>query len=430
MKRLMLMLLVTASAMAAEPVTLDQAIAMALENNANVRNAGAEVTKGETRVAAARTHRLPSVNFDIVGGEALNKLSLTIHEGELGDYGTTGPLPDHDVRLDLARTFSMFGVTRVTQPITQLHTINLGIKMQEASLAIDKENERAARIAVRREVKSAYFAVLSAQSYAAATQDAVTAWEEVDREMTVRVANKAALEADRLDAVARLAATRAAALSASNTLATAKDQLAYLVGHDIDVVLPALDAPLLSKDANDAFIARRPDVHAAELQVDQAKLDVRRKEAERIPDVAITVSNATPFNNDNLLRNMTSAGITMSYEPFTWGRRSAELKEKQHAVIQAETSLRDKRALANLEISAYARKVEESAAQIAVRRLESEAARERLRVTKTRFEQQAARPDEMFHASATLTQAAAQEQQAISAYWTARADYEKAIGEE
>jgi len=128
--------------------------------------------------------------------------------------------------------------------------------------------------------------------------------------------------------------------------------------------------------------------------------------------------------------NMTSVGISMSYEPFTWGRRSAELREKRHAVAQAENALRDKQALASVEIAAYGRKVEEAAAQITVRKFESEAARERLRVTKARFKVLAARPEEMFNAGASLTQAAAREQEAISAYWTARADYEKAIGEE
>lgn len=430
MKRLLVSLILFAAATAsAETLTLDQAVNAALEHNANVRNARLEVAKGETRVEAARTKRLPQLQFDIIGGEALNNLSLKIEKGSLGSPDATGPLPNEDVRIDLARTFSMFGVTRITQPITQLHAIGLGIKMNEASLAVDKENERAARLAVTREVKSAYFAVLTAKSYSSAMDEAVQAWEEVDREMNVRVAQKAVLEADRLEASSRLASTRVAQLSAKNSLATAQDRLNYLVGQDVDVVLPAAEM-IDAIAATDDQISKRPDIREAELRLEQARLGVRVKQAERIPDVAIMVSNATPFNNDNLPRNMTSAGITLSYEPFTWGRRGAELTEKRHAVEQAELALNDKRAAAKVEINAYARKVQETAAQIAVRRLESDAARERLRVTKAKFEEKAARPDEMFNASASLTQAAAREQEAISAYWTARADYEKATGEE
>ncbi len=428
MKSLMaaLLLAMAGNAMAGEPVTLQQAVDLALEHDANVRNARLEVESGVTRVTAARTQRLPSLTFDILGGEALNRLSIEVKEGQLGSFPSTGPVPNRDTRIDLARTFSMFGVARVAQPITQLHKIGLGIRMKEASLAVDREHERAARIAVTREVKSAYFAVLSARSYAAAMKDAVAAWEEVDREMNVRVSQKIVLEADRLDAHAKLAATRLAALSAANSLQTANDQLDYFVGRHVDVVEPDLSGSLnVSAD-----ISHRPDVREAELRLEQARLGVRLKQAERIPDVALTVSNATPINNDLLPRNMTSAGISMSYEPFTWGRRSAELEEKRHAVEQAENALHDKRAAAEVEVAALRRKVEESAAQIAVRRLEGDAARERLRVTTTKFHELAARPDELSNATASLTQAAAREQQTIFAYWSARADYEKAIGEE
>ena len=412
MSRIALLLLVAVTLrVSAEELTLDQAVAAAIEHNASVQNAQLEVEKAQTRVAAAKTRRLPSFEMSLIGGEALNNISIEIEE--TGD------------RVDLARTFSMFGIARITQPVTQLHSINLGIKLNELSMAADKERERAARVAVAREVKSAYFAVLSARGYAGAMQESVTAWEEVDREMNVRVSQKAALEADRLDASARLASAKLAALSANNALATAQDQLNYLVGRDVDVVdvSAAIELPA-------GAAANRPDVKEAELLVEQAKLDLRLKNAERIPEIAIMVSSATPFNNDRLPRNMTSAGITMSYEPFTWGRREAQIREKQHAVDQAQNALRDKQAAAEVEINARLRKVEESAAQIAVRRLESGAAQERLRVTKTKFQQQAARLDEMFNANATLAQTAAREQEAISAYWTALADYEKAIGQE
>jgi outer membrane protein len=407
---LLLFVAVTLS-VSAEQLTLDQAVGAALEHNAGVRNARLEVEKAQTRVAAAKTRRLPSFELSMIGGEVLSNISIQIEE--------TGQ------SIDLGRSFNTIGIARITQPLTHLHTIGLGIKLTEAAMAADRERERAARVAVAREVKSAYFAVLSARGYAEAMRESVTAWEEVEREMNVRVSQKAALEADRLDASARLASTKLAALSANNALATANDRLSYLVGREVDVVDVATLVALPT-----GTVAGRPDVKEAELLVAQARLDWKRKHAERIPEIALMVSSVAPIANDRLPSNMTSAGISMSYEPFTWGRRGAELRERRHAIEQAENALRDKQAAASIEIAARLRKVEESAAQIAVRRLEAEAARERLRVTKTRFQQQAARLDEMFHANATLAQTAAHEQEALSAYWTARADYEKAIGQE
>jgi outer membrane protein len=409
-----LLLLLATGTLHAEQLTVEQAVATALENNPNVQNARLEIEKAQTRVAAARTRRLPSFELSIIGGEALSNISIEIEE--------TGE------RIDLGRTFSSIGIARITQPLTQLHSIGLGVRLEEAALAADRERERAARLAIAREVKSAYFAVLSARGYAEAMRESVAAWEEVEREMNVRVSQKAALEADRLDASARLASTKLAALSANNTLATAQDRLDYLVGRKVEAVADVGRASVRPPGPSTA--PSRPDVKEAELRVEQARLDWKLKRAERIPEIAVMVSSATPFNNDRLPRNMTSAGITMSYEPFTWGRREAQLREKRHALEQAENALRDKRSAADIEIAARLRQVEEAALQIAVRRLESEAARERLRVTTTKFQEQAARLDEMFHAGATLAQTAAREQEAISAYRTARADYEKAIGEE
>jgi outer membrane protein TolC len=402
---------------AGETLTVDQAVAIALENNANVRNARLEVEKSQTRVAAARTQRLPSLTLNAIGGEALTNLSFEIDNGPA----------NRPTRVDLARTFNMLAVARITQPITQQHAIGLGIRLNEAALAVEREHERAARQTIAREVRSAWFAAVAAQNYATALREAVTAWEEVDREMNVRVAQKVVLEADRLDAAARLAATRLAALSAENNAATASERLTYLVGRDVEVAPGGTFEPLPIPPGDPAL---RPDLREAELRVEQARLSVDLKNAERIPEVALVVSNTTPLNNDVLPANMTSAGIAMSYEPFTWGRRKAEIAERRHALDQAENALRDKRAAAAVEVAALRRKVEEAQAQISVRRMEVEAARERLRVTSAKFNHEAARPDEMSNAGASLTQAAAREQEAVSAYWTARADYAKAIGEE
>jgi outer membrane protein TolC len=414
LRNFLILSFISASIFAAERVPVDRAIEIALENNPNIRNAGLEVEKAQERLAAQKTRRLPGLSFEAIGSEALNRLTFDVKEGSKTTH------------LEISRTFNMFAIAKVTQPITQIHKINLGIGLREASLAEEKEKQRSARQAIAREVKAAYANVVAAEAYADAAQDAVATYEEVEREVTVRVSQKSALEADRLDAAARLAATRATALTAVNTLATAKDQLNYLVGREIDVT--PMDAAII--EPAEGTIAARPDVREAELRVQQAKLDARLKAADRIPDVSLMVSRMTPIHFDVLPTNITSAALTISYEPWTWGRRSAELAEKRRSIEQAENALRDRQAAAAVEIAAQRRKVQEAAAQVAVRHLELEATRERLRVTRARFHERAARQDEMYSATAALTQAAARKQEAISGYFIARADYEKAIGEQ
>ena len=52
-----LLLLCATAAIGAEKVTADEAVALALDHNANVRNASLEVEKAQTRLAATRTKR-------------------------------------------------------------------------------------------------------------------------------------------------------------------------------------------------------------------------------------------------------------------------------------------------------------------------------------------------------------------------------------
>jgi outer membrane protein TolC len=76
-----LLLLCAGAAHAGERLTVEQAVAAALAHNANVASARLEVEKGQTRVDVARTKRLPSLNVDAMGGEALSNLSIEVRDG-------------------------------------------------------------------------------------------------------------------------------------------------------------------------------------------------------------------------------------------------------------------------------------------------------------------------------------------------------------
>src|ERR1051325_11654129 len=115
-----LTLLVAPSLFASESLTLDQAISIAIRNNPTVKNAQLEIEKGADRLTAAPRNRLPSLKMQTFGSEGLNRLPLTCKEGTFGTFPETGPIPDKDTHIDLGRSFSLFAVAQVTQPISQL----------------------------------------------------------------------------------------------------------------------------------------------------------------------------------------------------------------------------------------------------------------------------------------------------------------------
>jgi outer membrane protein TolC len=65
---------------------------------------------------------------------------------------------------------------------------------------------------------------------------------------------------------------------------------------------------------------------------------------------------------------------------------------------------------------------------LVVNRMSQESSVEKLRVMGNRYKQQAALLNDVLNAQAALAEADNQYQQALLAFWSARADFEKAVG--
>src|SRR5262245_52692992 len=116
---------------AAEPddvLPLDQAVALALQNNRRVKKAGLEVEKAQNQVAATRTYRLPSIKSYALSARQLSHVDLRFEKGALGVLDGVGPVPSEDTTIKSSGRFSLLLVNELSQPISQLHKIGLGVK--------------------------------------------------------------------------------------------------------------------------------------------------------------------------------------------------------------------------------------------------------------------------------------------------------------
>ncbi|HEY0782927.1 MAG TPA: TolC family protein, partial [Thermoanaerobaculia bacterium] len=175
---------------------------------------------------------------------------------------------------------------------------------------------------------------------------------------------------------------------------------------------------------------RRPDLAQGRLQKRQAEIDSRLTRADRIPDLSFAVTYYSNLGLSVLPRNFTQIGLQLSWEPFDWGRRRHQEADKERAVTEADNALREAERQALLDVDRRFRQLDLARRQIDVRRLAEEAAAERLRVLRSRFAEQAALLKDVLAAEQTHAQAAADRQQALLGYWTARADFAQALGEE
>src|SRR5262249_25316116 len=140
-------------------LTLDQAIALALENNRSLKNARLNVAKAQNQVAVSRTYRLPSLNTYILGARQLSHADLRLDKGVLGILPEVGPVPAQDTTIQSPGRFSALVVNQVTQPISQLHRIGLGIKQAEIGVDMAAQQFRAEKLSVVASVKGAYYSI-------------------------------------------------------------------------------------------------------------------------------------------------------------------------------------------------------------------------------------------------------------------------------
>jgi outer membrane protein TolC len=419
-----------------ERLTLDRAISLALENNRQIQSASLQVQKAGEDLENARSRRLPV--FDIQGqaSQLLTPVDFSFPQGAFGDFSGIGPIPATDTNVSVPKQLTYYFSSQVSQPVTQLFRLNLGIDSAVASQAIEQEHLRSQRLSVTNSVKRLYFAILQTESALDTTDQAIALYRELDRTLQVRVAQKVALRSDALDVQFRLAKEQLTRTTYENTLANQKEQLNQLLGRDVRtdfVVEPVSSLSISEIDLNAArtrALDNRPDVREARLKVEQADLDRRAKKAERIPDLSVAVSYSSYFNIDVMPTNLATAGVQLKWEPFDWGRKGRELASKTHAVEQARLAVRDVEDKVVVDVNTRFRTLAEKRALLNVAQMAQATSREKLRVKTNQYQVQAALLPDVLGLRAEQASSDDNYQQALLAFWTAKADFENAVGEE
>ena len=154
------------------------------------------------------------------------------------------------------------------------------------------------------------------------------------------------------------------------------------------------------------------------------------KKAEYIPNLSASFNYVSPLNYGTPIpANIASVGFILDWEPFDWGRKKHETAEKSRTVEQTELALREVENQVAIEVNMKFRKLQETRQLLAVARLGREATQEKLRVITNRYQQESALLKDVLQAQAGLADINNQYSQAVLAFWTAKADFEKALGE-
>jgi outer membrane protein TolC len=220
-------------------------------------------------------------------------------------------------------------------------------------------------------------------------------------------------------------------------LATQKEQLNSLLGRDVGAEFEVAGTPEFVSFETDLTEARRvalekrPELEQARLLVKQASLDRRIKKSQYIPDVSAGFSYLTARNfSETVPKNFANVGVVVTWEIFDWGRKKHELVAKDKAIDQAKDGLKETEDQILIDVGDKLRKLKLASQALRVARLSEDSAKENLRVSTGRYKFQAVLLSDVLQSQASLAEASHEYQKALLVFWTAKAEFEKALGED
>ena len=366
-------------------VSLTQAVQIAVENNRPVNMAKLDIVKSKWEVAQTKTKRFPAITTYLFASGDITNPTFTF-PSDLFDN-------KQPQKLKLSNGITGMASVQVAQPLSQLYQIHLAVREQELSTDLASQQYRGQRQSIVASVKQAYYSALQTESALEATQSLVKQYEETDRVATDYLRQESVLKSDSLEAKAKLAQSRYQVVQLRDTLETQKEQLNELLARDLDTpfrteqVPPITPAEMDLKAARSTALQQRPEVKEAEIDTQRAEYDRKLSRAKYIPDVGAAIHYLDPINTAFLPQNILSAGLELKWDPFDWGGRRDEVKQKDVSIQQSHYQLQETQAQVMLDVDNTFRKLAESRSLLEVSQAGRDAANEKLREISDQFKQ-------------------------------------------
>ena len=416
-----------------DSLTLDQAIELALRNNHAIKIAEFGVSKAEEDISVAKTSRLPSLHLHTLFSSNLAKNDIEIPNPAANQFPGLGPF----FLLTDERKLSTVFATTAVEPLSQQYRIGLHIKLERLSREMAQAKLRQQQNETIDQVKKTYYAILQTKSALSSVKEAVKAYQELDKVTGDYVVQQVALKADHLAVQTRLARAQYDELEMSSRLATQKEQLNSLLGREVSCEFEVTDAPAFISIETNLAAARkvalehRPEMEQARLSVEQAKVARRIKKSEYIPDVSAGFAYLTPRNFPSVVpKEFANVGVTISWEFFDWGRKKHQLAEIDNTIEQAKNGLKETEDQVLVDVGDKLRKLQLTGQALRVAKLAEDSAKENLRVSTGQYKYQEVLLSDVLKSQASLAEATNEYQRALSMFWIAKAEFEKALGED
>lgn len=412
-------------------VTLDEAIALALQSQPAIVQARGDLDVAYAGKREAIGNYLPTVSFSSgISQNSPNRWNPQTQQYIIGQRTVS-------YSTGLSASLTIFdGLSRLAE------TRAAGAAVASADATLTNQ-----RFQVMLQTKQAFFNALAAAELVKVTETQVARAEQQLKISKDKLAAGSAIRSDTLRSTVELGNARLQLLNAQAQLATAEANLARLIGADGGVhasgapALPdiaGLDTVALRLEA----VSRSPSVQAADAQARSAGAQVRVSQAQYFPTVTASFSpswagaqndvwlSPSSVANWPQLGTSWSLRFNLSWPLFDGFSRESAMSRSLASRNAAEARAADARRQANATFTQQLAALEAAAQQLAIAEASRAAAEEDLRVQQERYRLGAATIVDVLTSQVSLGQAEVDVVEARLNVLVAKAQIEALLGRE
>jgi outer membrane protein TolC len=401
------------------PMTLDEAIQIAVRQNPAVAQAEAKLQEAEAHLKQARSGYYPQI-----GSSGLAKIGLS---GALNALSPQG-IANSPFFRNLAE-----GVT-VYHPGLDFGRTKHAVHEQERRVQVFVANVAAAKSAVRLQTIRAFYRLLEARLTRHVTQERVRSREANARQALAfyeaRLRSKVDLELARVS----LSEAQVKAIEAENRVKAASAELTRDLGTsqqvDPTIVEGDLVSPVLAglTELLEEAQRNRPEITALATEREAAMEAVQLARSQRKPALSFFFSGGYARFTNVLARQLMVLGAGISLPVFTWGKLEGQAEEAEARLRWVDLQLTALRQDVELETRAAYLRLQNELESIPARQAHVTHAREALQLTQARYRARMAGIIELTQAEAHLAEAKAAEATTTYSAKVAEAELNFAIG--
>ena len=419
------------AAPAARAVTLDDAVAAALENSPTLQAAEARIDSTQAMLQQAKSYYYPSLGLSASYTRSDNPIQafmMQLNQRQLNmqdpAFNPNEPEDAENVRGSVGAQWRLFDLQRAA-----------GRNMARLGTEAGAQAFAAARNQLVHEVTRGFYGVLQAQAFADVQAEAIRSIEESLRIARERFAAGGAVKTDVLNLETQLAQANEDLIRARNGAQLALAALNAAIGADLvaaDTIAAPADAALAApppKCTDELAFENRPEFSAARLMRQIKEQDVRKAQGGYAPTVSAFGSYDLDSEDASDFQDSYVVGVMAEINVFDGARTRAAVRAARADLAGARADEEKARLNLKLDLQQAFLGAQEAWERLQVVRKSLETAREARRIVQEQYQQGAADIALLLQTQVGVTATETRAAAARYDYLTALSNLQRAKGE-